>query len=243
MKMSEPIKNRYEFVILFDVENGNPNGDPDAGNMPRVDPETGYGPRHRRVPQAQDPQLCGDRQGGRAPATASMSRTACPSTAATPRPMPHLDVDREDREGDKKKADPELDREDPGLHVPKLLRHPHLRRGDDHLCEGRPELRPGARAGAAGLCPQRGARWCPRRSPSPAWPSPPRRTRRKRAPRWAASTSSPTVSTAARAISPPTWPARPPAFRKRTWPCCGRPSSICLKTTALPPGARWRCGS
>ncbi len=41
--MSEPIRNRYEFVILFDVENGNPNGDPDAGNMPRVDPETGLG--------------------------------------------------------------------------------------------------------------------------------------------------------------------------------------------------------
>ena len=41
--MSEPIKNRYEFVILFDVENGNPNGDPDAGNMPRLDPESGYG--------------------------------------------------------------------------------------------------------------------------------------------------------------------------------------------------------
>ena len=41
--MSEPIKNRYDFVILFDVENGNPNGDPDAGNMPRIDPETGHG--------------------------------------------------------------------------------------------------------------------------------------------------------------------------------------------------------
>lgn len=41
--MSDAIKNRYEFTILFDVENGNPNGDPDAGNMPRVDPETGYG--------------------------------------------------------------------------------------------------------------------------------------------------------------------------------------------------------
>lgn len=41
--MAEPIKNRYDFVILFDVENGNPNGDPDAGNMPRIDPETGYG--------------------------------------------------------------------------------------------------------------------------------------------------------------------------------------------------------
>ena len=41
--MSEIIKNRYEFVVLFDVENGNPNGDPDAGNMPRIDAETGYG--------------------------------------------------------------------------------------------------------------------------------------------------------------------------------------------------------
>ncbi len=39
----ETIKNRYEFVVLFDVENGNPNGDPDAGNMPRIDPETGLG--------------------------------------------------------------------------------------------------------------------------------------------------------------------------------------------------------
>ncbi len=41
--MSTPIKNRYDFVILFDVENGNPNGNPDADNMPRIDPETGYG--------------------------------------------------------------------------------------------------------------------------------------------------------------------------------------------------------
>ena len=41
--MSDVIKNRYDFVVLFDVENGNPNGDPDAGNMPRVDMESGYG--------------------------------------------------------------------------------------------------------------------------------------------------------------------------------------------------------
>ena len=41
--MGEVIKNRYEFVILFDVENGNPNGDPDAGNMPRIDPESRLG--------------------------------------------------------------------------------------------------------------------------------------------------------------------------------------------------------
>jgi CRISPR-associated protein Csd2 len=43
IKMGEIIKNKYEFVILFDVENGNPNGDPDAGNMPRIDAETNYG--------------------------------------------------------------------------------------------------------------------------------------------------------------------------------------------------------
>ena len=37
------LTNRYDFVILFDVENGNPNGDPDAGNAPRIDVESGYG--------------------------------------------------------------------------------------------------------------------------------------------------------------------------------------------------------
>lgn len=37
------LNNRYEFLMLFDVENGNPNGDPDAGNTPRIDPETGLG--------------------------------------------------------------------------------------------------------------------------------------------------------------------------------------------------------
>lgn len=40
--MGEAIKNRYEFVVLFDVENGNPNGDPDSGNMPRIDPESDW---------------------------------------------------------------------------------------------------------------------------------------------------------------------------------------------------------
>jgi CRISPR-associated protein Csd2 len=39
----ESIKNRYDFVFFYDVENGNPNGDPDAGNMPRIDSETGIG--------------------------------------------------------------------------------------------------------------------------------------------------------------------------------------------------------
>jgi len=41
--MKKPIEKRYEFVMFFDVENGNPNGDPDAGNMPRIDAETSHG--------------------------------------------------------------------------------------------------------------------------------------------------------------------------------------------------------
>jgi len=41
--MSTPIANRYEFLFLFDCENGNPNGDPDAGNAPRIDPEDMHG--------------------------------------------------------------------------------------------------------------------------------------------------------------------------------------------------------
>ena len=36
-------QSRHDFVLLFDVADGNPNGDPDAGNLPRVDPETGHG--------------------------------------------------------------------------------------------------------------------------------------------------------------------------------------------------------
>lgn len=41
--MNNPIQNRYDFVFIFDVKDGNPNGDPDAGNLPRMDPETGHG--------------------------------------------------------------------------------------------------------------------------------------------------------------------------------------------------------
>ena len=41
--MSQDIQKRYDFVLLFDVKDGNPNGDPDAGNLPRIDSETGHG--------------------------------------------------------------------------------------------------------------------------------------------------------------------------------------------------------
>ncbi len=41
--MAENITNRYDFTLIFDVKDGNPNGDPDAGNLPRIDPENGQG--------------------------------------------------------------------------------------------------------------------------------------------------------------------------------------------------------
>ena len=41
--MPEPLAHRYDFAYFFDVTDGNPNGDPDAGNLPRLDPETGHG--------------------------------------------------------------------------------------------------------------------------------------------------------------------------------------------------------
>ena len=41
--MATELKNRYDFMLIFDVKDGNPNGDPDAGNLPRVDTETGEG--------------------------------------------------------------------------------------------------------------------------------------------------------------------------------------------------------
>src|SRR6516164_6284672 len=43
IKDAPPLTKRHEFVLYFDIANGNPNGDPDAGNMPRMDPETGHG--------------------------------------------------------------------------------------------------------------------------------------------------------------------------------------------------------
>ena len=58
--MENVIKNRYEFVMLFDVENGNPNGDPDAGNQPRIDPETSQG-----IVTDVCQKLCGAGKGGR----------------------------------------------------------------------------------------------------------------------------------------------------------------------------------
>ena len=238
--MSEPIKNRYEFVILFDVENGNPNGDPDAGNMPRVDPETGLGivtdvclkRKIRNYVETVKEDATGYR---------IYVKDGVPLNRSDAEAYAALDVD-EKTVKEKKKADPDLDR-----------------KVRDWMCANfydvrtfgavmttfvkAAQLRPGAGAGAAGLCPQRGTRHSSGGHHHPRGHHHRGRRGEKRALRWGESMSSPMVSIAARATSPPTWPARPPASPRRICPCCGRQSSICSSTTTPPHGARWPCGS
>lgn len=105
--MAEAIKNRYDFVILFDVENGNPNGDPDAGNMPRVDPETGLG---------LVTDVCLKRKIRNYVQTAREDRTGyriyikegVPLNASDREAYVHLGIDEKDVKA-KKKEDPQLD--------------------------------------------------------------------------------------------------------------------------------------
>ena len=149
--MSEPIKNRYEFVILFDVENGNPNGDPDAGNMPRVDPETGLGivtdvclkRKIRNYVETVKEDATGYR---------IYVKDGVPLNRSDAEAYAALDVD-EKTVKEKKKADPDLDRKVRGWMCANFY--------DVRTFEGRSQLRPGAGAGAAGLRPQRGTRHSP----------------------------------------------------------------------------------
>ncbi len=106
--MSEPIRNRYEFVILFDVENGNPNGDPDAGNMPRIDPETGLGLvtdvcLKRKIRNYVE-TVCEDTPGCRI-----YIKDNVPLNRSDAEALQYLDVTDKNLK-EKKKADPDLDR-------------------------------------------------------------------------------------------------------------------------------------
>ena len=210
--MSDPIKNRYEFVILFDVENGNPNGDPDAGNMPRVDPETGLGivtdvclkRKIRNYVETVKEDSTGYR---------IYVKDGVPLNRSDNEAYAALEVDEKSVK-EKKKSDPDLDRK--------------IR---DWMCANFYDIRTfGAvmttfvkAALTSWALP---AAWSPsylRRSPSPVWPSQRKQTRRRKGRKWAASISSLTVSTAARAIFPPIWPVRPLGSPKRTCLFCGKP--------------------
>lgn len=105
--MTDSIKNRYEFTILFDVENGNPNGDPDAGNMPRVDPETGYGIVTdvclKRKIRNYIESVCEDKTGYRI-----YVKEGVPLNRSDKEAFTNLGVE-ENNIKEKKKSDPELD--------------------------------------------------------------------------------------------------------------------------------------
>lgn len=105
--MTDNIKNRYEFTILFDVENGNPNGDPDAGNMPRVDPETGYGIVTdiclKRKIRNYIETVCENKTGYRI-----YVREGVPLNRSDKEAFAYMGVE-ENNVKEKKKADPELD--------------------------------------------------------------------------------------------------------------------------------------
>lgn len=106
--MSESIRNRYEFVVLFDVENGNPNGDPDAGNMPRIDPETGLGLvtdvcLKRKIRNYVE-TVCEDTPGCRI-----YIKDNVPLNRSDAEALQYLDVTDKNLK-EKKKADPDLDR-------------------------------------------------------------------------------------------------------------------------------------
>ena len=198
--MSDPIKNRYEFVVLFDVENGNPNGDPDAGNMPRVDPETGYGLvtdvcLKRKIRNYVEMAKEGEK-GYRiyikdgVPLNSS-DKEACAYVGADP-----------DKLKEAKKKDEHLDEK--------------IR---DFMCSNFYDIRT---FGAVMTTFTKGALNCGQVRGPVQSPSRPRRTRKRRTPKWAASTSCLTASTARRAMCRRISRARRPAFRKRTSNSCGR---------------------
>ena len=76
MSRPDALQRRHEFVLFFDVTNGNPNGDPDAGNMPRMDPETGHGLVSDVCLKRKVRNYVEMRQGRRASASASTSPRA-----------------------------------------------------------------------------------------------------------------------------------------------------------------------
>ena len=217
--MSEPIQNRYDFVILFDVENGNPNGDPDAGNMPRIDPESGYGIvtdvcLKRKIRNYVE-TVKEDTPGYRI-----YIKDQVPLNRSDNEALTYLGVTGDLKAA--KKADPQLDVK--------------IR---DFMCQNFFDIRA---FGAVMTTFVKGALNCgqvrgpvqlsfarsvdlssPRRSPSPEWPSPLKRMRRAKGQRWAASTLSPMGCTGRKGISPPIWPAKPPVFPRRIWNFCGKP--------------------
>lgn len=150
--MSEAIKNRYDFVILFDVENGNPNGDPDAGNMPRIDPETGHG---------LVTDVCLKRKIRNYVETVKEDEAGYAIYIKDGVPLNRSDAQALEANGMKdaepktlKKADPDIDRKLRDYMCSHFYDIRTFGAVMTTICQGGAELRPGTGPGAAGLCPE-----------------------------------------------------------------------------------------
>ena len=239
------LSHRYDFVFLFDVTNGNPNGDPDAGNLPRLDPETEPGPRHRRLPQAQDSQLRRNRQRRR-----HRLRDLCPG-GRDPQPAASQGLYRDPARRQESFTDKTLNPKDDD----------EADRLRDFMCDNFFDIRTFGAVMSTGVnCGQvRGpiqfsfarpsSRSCRSKSPLREWPRPTRPKRpswsraattsgRRTAP-WAASISCPTASIARMGSFPPSSPNEP-ASPRTTFRSFGIRSETCSSTTDRRRAARWR---
>ena len=139
--MTTPIPHRYDFVYLFDVTDGNPNGDPDAGNLPRVDPETGQGLVTDVCLKRKIRNFVGLVHGEKPPYEIYVKEKAILNQQHE-RAYVALKIDPEEAQGQGQGQGRGRPQADP-LDVRQFLRHPHLWcRHDD-----RGQLRPGPRPG------------------------------------------------------------------------------------------------
>ena len=230
--MAEVIKNRYEFVVLFDVENGNPNGDPDAGNLPRIDPESGYGIvtdvcLKRKIRNYVE-TLKEDEPGYKIYIREDVPLNRSDNTA-------YIEL-KTDEKGIKelKKKDPQVDQK--------------IR---DFMCRNFFDIRT---FGAVMTTFVKAALNCGQvrgpvqlgfaRSIDPIVSQEVTITRvaitTEKDAENKSTESFPTPCTAQRGTYQLIWPENPRAFQKRIWNFCGMPSSICLKLTIPQPGEKWR---
>ncbi len=234
------IQNRYEFVVLFDVENGNPNGDPDAGNMPRIDAETGHGIvtdvcLKRKIRNYVE-TVKGD-----APGYSIYIQERVPLNAMDKKAFDYLGI-VEEKIKEKKKDDPDIDRK--------------IR---DFMCQNFYDVRA---FGAVMTTFVKAALNCGQvrgpvqlgfaRSIEPVVQQEVTITRiaitteadkEKKALKWDASMSFRTRCIALRALYPPTSHKRVRDFPRTIWRCFEKPLSTCSSTTVPPPGARWLSAS
>ena len=138
----KPIENRYDFTILFEVKDGNPNGDPDSGNMPRVDIETGNGLTTDVCVKRKIRDYVQTVMGEQAPWRIYIqNRQTLNRLDSEALKAEHIDTSLESKDFAKeikalKKTDPELDQRLRDYMCDQFFDISHLWRGDDHIRQG-----------------------------------------------------------------------------------------------------------